>query len=252
MTDTRAIDFRGRLDQAIKRLMSVTVKGERAQVTVPAVYPSGAGSCVDIVLNGDKCFVTDMALGQTEAELFGASDFYDNAAKTASARYGVGYDGLSVFAFWASIDNVESAISLVATTSVAAATSAIMKASEEKERRLHTELYKRVSSIFGEKRVTKIMDLTGRDATWTAHNVVRTNDDGHLAVFEFVSDSTISVSSKFLMFSDLSKKKGKFSLNSVVSDISKVKGKTAMLADVSHILESSAPESDFVRYAEAA
>jgi hypothetical protein len=251
MIDTRTIDFRARLDQAVRRLMSVTVEGERAQVTVPAVYPSGAGSCVDIVLNGDKCFVSDMALGQTEAEMFGATDFYDNAAKAASSRYSVGYDGLSVFAFWASIDNVESAISLVATASVAAATAAIMRASEEKERRTHSELYERVTHIFGEAKVAKIMELTGRDATWTAHNVVRTNDEGHIAVFEFVSDSTLSVSSKFLMFSDLAKKKGKFSLNSVVSDISRVKGKTAMLADVSQILESNAPESDFIRYAEA-
>jgi hypothetical protein len=243
--------LKDRLSQAINRLMSLHVEGERAHLTVPILYPSGAGCCVDIIMNGDKCFVSDMGFGQTESEMYGAGDFYDYAARTFAEKYDVGYDGLSVFAAWASIDNIERAIGAVATASASAASFAILRASEEKERNLHADLFDRVKKIFGPCKVTKTMDLAGRDATWTAHNVVSLRD-GRQAVFESVTDSPISVSSKFLMFSDLSRKKESFSLNSVVADISKVKGKIAMLSDVSNMIEYGAPESDFIKYAEAA
>ena len=251
MIEGRIVNLKGRLDQAITRLMSAHVEGERAQLTVPVLYPSGASACVEIMLNGDKCFVTDMGFGQTEAEMYGASDFYDPAARSASTKFGVGYDGLSVFAAWASVDNIERAIGAVANASVSAAAHATMRAVEEKEHRVNVDLFARVAGIFGPQRVARSVDLSGKEATWTAHNVVSLHN-GRRAVFEFVSESTISVSSKFLMFSDLSRREGEFALNSVVADISKVKGKSAMLADVSRILEFLAPESDFKKFAEAA
>jgi len=45
------------------------------------------------------------------------------------------------------------------------------------------------------------MDISGRDATWTAHNVVRFPNRS-LVVFEFVRESQNSVANKFMMFSD--------------------------------------------------
>ena len=251
MIDGRAINLQERLDQAVARLMFSNVQGDRAQITVPVLFPSGARACVEILLNDGNCFVTDLGFGQTEAEMYGAMDFYDPAVRLAASKFGVGYDGFSVFAAWAAIDNIERAIGAVANASVSAAANATMRAAEGRERRIDVDLFARVVGIFGPHKVARSMELSGKEDTWPAHNVVSL-PNGRRAVFEFVSDSPISVSSKFLMFSDLSRRKGEFSLTSVVADISKVKGKRAMLADVSRIIEIGAPESDFRKFAEAA
>jgi hypothetical protein len=54
-----------------------------------------------------------------------------------------------------------------------------------------------------------------------------------------------------LLFSDLSKRKDEFSLNSVVRSVEKLGGKGAMLADVSNVLSVSDPAAEFIRYAKA-
>jgi hypothetical protein len=239
-----------RLRLAVSRLMSVKVDGERARLTVPVLYPSGSGCTVEVITTGDKCFVSDLGFGHMEAEMYGAGDLYDACAKVASSRFGVGFDGLSIFNAWASIGNVEGAIAGVANASVQASSTAIFRAMEEKEKQKNFELFERVQSIFGPAAVAKTADLVGRDASWQAHNVVLLSDHRR-AVFEFVSENTNSISSKFLMFSDLSKKQNEYSLNSVVKNVEKLGGKTAMLADVSNILDITSPEADFIRYAKA-
>jgi hypothetical protein len=239
-----------RLKVAVSRLMSVKVEGERARLTVPVLYPSGSSSAVEIMTSGDKVFVSDLGFGHMEAEMYGAEDFYGVSAKAASERYGVGFDGLSIFKTWASLDRVESAIASVANASVQAASVAILRATEEKDRQKNSELFERVQSIFGPTAVAKTADLKGRDAVWQAHNVVLLSDHRR-AVFEFVSENTNSISSKFLMFSDLSKRKEEFSLNSVVKSVEKIGGKAAMLADVSNVLSVSDSAEEFIRYAKA-
>src|SRR4051794_19720564 len=87
-----------RLQLAISRLMAIRVDGERARLTVPVLYPSGSSGSVEIMTSGDKCFVSDMGLGHMEAEMYAAQEFYPHAARAASERFGVGFDGLTVFA----------------------------------------------------------------------------------------------------------------------------------------------------------
>jgi hypothetical protein len=240
----------GRLKQAVARLMTVRVDGERARLTVPVLYPSGSGCAVEIMTSGDKCFVSDLGFGHMEAEMQGADAYYGVCAKSASERFGVGFDGLSVFTTWASFDKIEGAIAGVANASVQAAATAIFRAVEEKDKQKNTELFERVKEIFGAPSVARSADLKGRDAVWQAHNIVLLSDHRR-AVFEFVSENTNSISSKFLMFSDLSKRKDEFSLNSVVRSVEKLGRKGAMLADVSNILSVSDPAAEFIRYAKA-
>lgn len=147
MTAVAAVDLKARLDRAVGRLMAARVDGNSARLCVPVIYPSGSGCTVEVLINGDKCFVSDIALGHMEAEMHGADEFYDHCAKQAAGHFGVGYDGLSVFACWAPLDRVEAVISAVANASVRAATSAIFRAMEEKHKRHNVEVYERVASI---------------------------------------------------------------------------------------------------------
>lgn len=240
-----------RLAHAVQRLMALRVDGESARLTVPAIYPSGASAAVEITTNGDKCFVSDIGLGHMEAEFQGADGFYPATARDAAKRFGVGFDGFSVFASWSLIDRVESAISLVANASTQAAAAAVFSAEREKERRAQEEVYDKISGIFGPQSVNKRMELNGRDASWSAHNVV-TMPNGKFAVFEFVKESQNSIASKFMMFSDLVKVENGFSLNSVVKSLDGIGKKGSMLADVSNVIELSANDDEFRRYARAA
>jgi len=245
------VTVKDRLAVAVKRLMDVRVDGESARLTVPAIYPSGASASVEITINGDKCFVSDIGLGHMEAEFQGAEDFYAASARNAAQRFGVGFDGFSVFASWASMDRIESAISLVANASTQAAASALFSAEREKDRRVQEQIYDKISGIFGPNLVNKTMDISGRDATWTAHNVVAFPNRS-LVVFEFVRESQNSVANKFMMFSDLAKIDNGPTLNSVVKSLDRIGKKGSMLADVSNVIELTANDEAFRRLARVA
>lgn len=138
------IEHRARLERAIARLMPLTGRGDTAKIAVPILYPSGSSAAVEIMMNGGRCFVSDLGLGQMEAEMNGADIYYDAAARKAAANYHVGYDGLSIFATWASLENIESAILGVSNASVFAATNSIHKAVEERDRKRNDAVYEKV------------------------------------------------------------------------------------------------------------
>ena len=228
--------FTERLGKAVSRLMNVSAEGDRARVSVPILYPSGSSGAVEIVLNNDKCFVSDLALGQMEADMYGAGSFYDVAARKSADRFGVGYDGVSIFAVWAPIDNIESAIMSVANASITAASNAVFKAIDDKEKKKNEELFDRVVHVFGRTDVSKEAEVVGRDATWDAHNVV-VLADRKKAIFEYVTDSQNSIAAKFMMFSDLSKSEFQYALTSVVSNVGNISRKGTMLAEVSTVIQ---------------
>lgn len=238
------IDLNRRLAQAVSRLMVSRVDGERARLSVPVLYPSGSGAAVEVVMNGDKCFVSDLAIGQAEADMQGAGSFYNHAASKAAERFSVGFDGMSIFAVWASLDRIESAIISVANASVTASSNAIFKAIDDKEKKRNAELFDRVATIFGKADVSKEEEIPGREAFWPAHNVV-TLVDKRKAVFEYVTESQNSVAAKFMMFSDLSKSPFRYSLNSVVRNLDRMGAKGSMLADVSYIMPIAANDTAF-------
>jgi hypothetical protein len=243
--------FDGRVRDAARRLMAMQNDADRVRISVPVIYPSGATSTVEVSVNGSKCFVSDMGIGHTEALLANAEEFYDIQANRAAERFGIGYDGQSIFALWAPVDRMESAIAMVANASVQAASLAILKATEDRDVRRNDELYDRVRSIFKAADVQKTAELPGKNATWKAHNVVFL-PSRQIAVFEFVSQHPNSISNKFMMFSDLVSSEHPPSLISVVKSVAAVGMKGAMLADVSNVIELTAPTSDFEKFARAA
>ena len=251
MTLTLERAIKEKIEEAAAGLISVRADGDRARISLPLLYPSGSGSAVEVMVNGDNCFVSDFGFGSMEAEMYGAESFYESNAKKAADRFGVGFDGMSIFKTWASLGRLDAAVVAVANASVQAATGAIMRASEEKERRDNAELFDRVREFFGDRAVAKREELGGRDARWPVHNVV-TLPNHRKAVFEFVTAHANSISSKYMMFSDLARVEEPCSLNSVVKSIARIGNRGAMLADVSHLVELDSPKETYLRYAQAA
>ncbi len=244
-TDTRALH--DAIVAAVARLISTRAVGEAAVVNVPVSYPSGARAAVHVSISGDKCFVSDCAVGMREAEMAGASDFFDHAARDAAHWFGVGYDGASVFAASAPLDRIEGAIVAVSNASAMAVGRALLRAAESKERQANTAVYDRVSDIFGRQNVAKRFEIAGRDAVWDAHNLVSIGD--RRAIFEFVGEHGNAIASKFLMFSDIVKIDNAPTLISVVTSLDKMSKKANMLGDVSSIIELQADNKQFERFA---
>jgi hypothetical protein len=243
-------DLKDSIAAAIGRLVSVRDFGEACVVAVPVAYPSGALAAVHISLSGELCFVSDCALGLREAEMSGATDFFDAAARDAAHSFGVAYDGASVFAASAPLGRIDGAIIAVANASATAVGKALLRASETKEKTANSAVYDLISDIFGRHRVARKAEIVGQDASWEAHNVV--TSDGSRAIFEFVGEHSNSIASKFLMFSDLVRIENGLALNSVVKSIASVGPKGAMLSGVSNVIAIDSSRETFVRFAKAA
>jgi hypothetical protein len=238
-----------RIRAAVARLMTVRNDGGSFRVNVPVLFPSGSCCAIEVMPGQDEAFISDMGLGHFEAEFSGASEFYDAQARKASEQFGVGYDGFSIFALKVPIGRLEGGIAAIANASVRAASAAILRASEEKERRQNDVVYDRILQVFDPRLVAKEADIRGARDVWGAHNVVMF-PNGQKAVFEFVSEHRNSISSKFFMFSDISGSDDPVSLNAVVRDREAMPASGAMLEDVGNVIEMTANDNVFKRYAQ--
>lgn len=239
-----------RVRSALQRLASVRELDGRVSVSLPVMYPSGATVVVEIERNDDRYWVSDMGYGLVEAEISGAQTFYGKIASRIADDFGVGFDGNAMFALWVASSRLEAAIACVANASSRASSEAILQASEAKIRRQNEKIFERVRAVFGDHSVTRSADIIGKHAHWEAHNVV-TLPNRHRAVFEHMTAHTTSVSTKFLMFSDIKSAEANISLNAMVRDITALDEKGQIIGDVANILSLSASDEQIIEYARA-
>lgn len=245
-------DLERRVGVAVGRLMVLqSVPGGRVLLNVPVTYPSGSSTVVEIERNGDKIWVSDMGMGLVEAEMMSAQDSYQQLAHGKADEFGVSYDGSAMFVLWAPIDRIEAAIVCVANASARAAIDAVRHASEVQHKRQEDIVFQRVKLAFGEARVARTAEISGKRTAWPAHNVVILSS-ARRAIFEPMSKHPNSVSSKFLMFSDIRDNDQKISLNVVVENIKMLDAKAMMVGDVANIVEIGASDDTFRRYGRVA
>lgn len=235
---------------AVGRTLSSHQFGDTTIISLPIMYPSGAFAGVHVTVSGDRCYVSDAAIGLREAEMAGVGDFFDGTARAAAEWFGVGYDGASIFAASAPLARIEGAVIAVANASSRAVTHALLNAVEKKDKSRNNILYDKLKEYFGAASVSKTASIAGRDASWDAHNLVVIK--GRRSIFEYVSQNTNSIASKFLMFSDIGKSDDPPVLNSVVDSLDSLGRKGTMLSDVSNVVPIEASREIFLNYARAA
>jgi hypothetical protein len=245
-------DLVRRVRDAVGRLMVHSALPDgKVHLGVPVCYPSGSCAVVDIERNGDRIWVSDMGMGLVEAEMMGARESYQHLARGKAGEFGVDYDGNAIFVLWAPIDRLEAAVICVANASAQAAADAVRNASELSQRRQEDKVFERVRSVFGNQSVARTRDIAGKRTSWEAHNVV-VLPNARCAIFEPMSKHPNSVSSKFLMFSDLRAADLPISLNAVVEDIGELDAKAQMIGDIANIVELRSSDETFRRYGAAA
>ena len=240
-----------RVREALARIATVRDTDGRMLVNLPIMYPSGAMAVVEVVRNQDRYWVSDMGHGLLEAEFMAADTYYGRVAHKVADEFGVDFDGNSIFALWVTEGRLEAAIICVANASNRACAEAIRQASEVHARRQNERIFTRIVKVFGERFVTKSAPISGAHASWEAHNVVALPNERR-AVFEFMSEHQNSVSSKFLMFTDIRKAHSDYSLNAVVRSIDGLDEKAQLVGDIANFVEIKASDEVFRQYARAA
>ena len=155
-----------------------------------------------------------------------------------------------MFALWVPGSRLEAAITCVANASNRASSEAILQAVDAKSRRQNEKIFDRVRSVFGDRSVARTADIAGKHAHWEAHNVVLF-PNRHRAVFEHMTAHTNSISTKYLMFSDIKSADQDISLNVMIRDIAALDEKGLMVGDIANILSLSSSDEQIREYAKA-
>lgn len=247
--NTSLLEARAR--EALSRISSVRELDGRLMIDLPVMYPSGSMVVVEVERNRDRYWVSDAGHGLIEAEFMGAVEFFPRSARKSAEDFAVDFDGNAMFALWVSDTRLEAAIAAVANASSVASHDAIRRASEVQGRRQNEKIFEQISRVFGAKTVARSAEINGRHATWDAHNVVIFPNQ-RKAIFEYMTEHSNSVSSKFLMFSDIRAKSDETSLNAVVRRIDQLDRKAQLVGDVANILPLDASDDVYRRSASAA
>ena len=244
--------LRKRVSEAVERLISHRESdGGKVLLNVPVTYPSGSSVVVEIEQNADRIRVSDMGMGLVEAEMMAARDSYQRLTRRKAEEFGVTYDNRAMFALRTPSSRLEAAVVCVANASAQAASDAVRHASVAQARRQSEVVFEKVSRAFGLRSVSRSMEIRGKRSAWEARNVV-VFPDAHRAIFEPMTGHAASVSSKFLMFSDLLDASLPVSLNAVVENPEDLDSRARMVGDVANIIKLGAADDVYRRYGRAA
>lgn len=240
-----------RVTEALRRIASVGDADGRVVINLPIMYPSGANVVVEIERNDDRFWVSDMGYGSLEAETSGAQSFFRKCADRLASEFSVQFDGDAIFALWVNNSRLESAIVCVANASARASAEAVRAASEARVKQDNERIFSKIVEVFGSRIVARTADIVGRHAHWEAHNVV-VFPNRQTAVFEHMTPHTTSISTRFLMFSDIRAADQSVSLNAVVRDVESLGEKGQMIADLANIVPISASSEQISQFARRA
>jgi hypothetical protein len=222
------------VEKALAGLTYAWRDGDRHFVSVPVQYPSGALCTVEISTGKNHAHLSDMGAGFAEADMLCEETSFPRFAQQQAAKRGLKFDGHTIHIEDVAEGMLVAAVIAVANASAAAAHAAIANDGERREEMRKNIIFQKVRLAFPDANVSRVLDVAGVRATWTAHNVVHLRND-RLAIFEPVTGHQNSISSKFLMFSDLLQR-GSLSLNAVFSDPRKLSPKAQMLKEVANVV----------------
>lgn len=192
---------------------------------------------MELSLGKAHVHISDMGLGRLEAESLCEDTTYNRFAVIEASKFGLHFDGHAITAIEVPIEQASGALTAVANASAVAALSAIRSDAEKREAANLNIIFDKVRLAFPSAHVHRTIEISGGKISWVAHNVVDLRDN-RMAVYEPVSRHTNSISSKFLMFSDLHERED-LTLNAVFDSVENLDPKALMLRDVANLISVS-------------
>lgn len=239
------------VDAIAKQIVSTEHFRAGSIIRTPLMYPSGASVVVQITEHSDRFFVTDMGIGSQEADMFGASNYYNKSAGAIAERYGIRFDNQSFFVAEATRDQLAGATTLVANCSSEATSIAAYRSADRVFEEQSEILYQRLVKVFPKAAVDRNVEFVGSSThRWKVATVV--HHQSRTSLFEPVSKNHLSVVSTAAKFHDIAR------LDSPPNRISVVESKETLgnfinvLSQAGSVVEFKSPNETLVRLAEAA
>ena len=190
--------------------------------------------------------MSDAGFAYRETESFGATRSFGNTARAIAENFGVEVGKRSIYVE-VPLEHVERAIFDVSAASSAVADKVIAGLAQESEANISEALLERLDRLFP-KSVEHDGKVVGASATeWDVTAVTR--KDGHVAVFQAVSNYPISVFKASTAFHDLAALDNPPNLVAVVSSKAAMGKNYSILAQAGRVIEVGQQDGDFRRAA---
>ncbi|WP_256807138.1 hypothetical protein [Bradyrhizobium sp. Bra64] len=243
--------FASAVDAVARELVSTEHFGSASLIKTPLMYPSGASAVVQVTQHGERFFVTDMGLGQMEADMIGASVLYANSAKPLAEHFGIRFDNQAFFIAEANKEQLAGAVTIVANCSSEAAAIAAFKAAERRFEEESDILYRRLTTVFPKTEIVRNVDFVGSSThKWPVATMVTHRD--RVSLFEPVSKHHTSVVNAAVKFNDIARLDNPPQRVAVVKKKAELGNYLNVLAQSANVIEYEVPDATFIRLAEAA
>jgi hypothetical protein len=243
--------FASVVDTVARELVSTEHFGSASLIKTPMMYPSGAATVVQVTQHGERFFVTDMGLGQQEADLIGASVLYANSAKPLAEQFGIRFDNQAFFVAEANRDQLAGAVTIVANCSSEAAALAAFKAAERRFEEDSDLLYRRLATVFPKAEIVRNVDFVGSSThKWPVATMVTHRDK--VSLFEPVSKHHSSVVNAAVKFNDIARLDNPPRRVAVVKKKAELGNYLNVLSQSANVIEYEVSDATLIRLAEAA
>lgn len=228
-------------------LVSVRHWGEASFIKLPLVYPSGSFVTVRITQAPGGYRVSDGGLAFREIERFGAERSFSGTVRGVIEGKDTLADRRTIFAD-VTAGEVEAAVYEVAIASHQVAEQIVAKASEVHAEDIAEALQERLVRVFGVDRVAVEQEVVGSSSTsWKVSAVTRSGD--HIAVFQAVSQTPMSIFRTSAAFHDLAVLNIPPRLVAVVESKARLGKNLSLLAQAGQVIEVGQSDDVFRRAA---
>jgi hypothetical protein len=243
------------IEAAMRRLISGVHHVEGTYITLPVFYPSGSKVVVRVseqrTENQTKFFVTDFGLGFQEAELMGIDRGFSRVARIVAERSGVGFDEHAFFAVQVDLERLPGAISAIASCSLEAVTTALVRLSEKASAGMSRILVEKLEATFGPERVKRDETLSGDSGhDWTVAATVQSG--AGRVVFDVATKSPISIATVAIKMDDISRLKSAPRRFVMVRSTEELGSYLGVLAHHASVIEPTANENYLIKLVGAA
>jgi hypothetical protein len=243
--------FASAVDAVARELVTTEHFGSASLIKTPMMYPSGASAVIQVTQHGDRFFVTDMGLGQMEADMIGASVLYANSAKPLAEHFGIRFDNQAFFVAEANRTQLAGAVTIVANCSSEAAALAALKAAERRFEEDSDVLYRRLATVFPKAEIVRNVDFVGSSThKWPIATMVTHNRK--VSLFEPVSKHHTSVVNAAVKFNDIARLDNPPQRVAVVKKKNELGNYLNVLSQSASVIEYNVPDTVLIRLAEAA
>lgn len=194
------------IEEIVAELIRVEHFRGGSVVSTPIMYPSGSFAIVQVKEIGARYFVTDLGLGMQEAEMMGVPIAYRRIARLVAESAGVHFDSNAFFETEVTIDDLASAVAIIANCSSEAAKIAAYNIATDKEddEAATDALYEKLTGIFPKDRVKKHITLRGSSRhEWKVATIVE--GSGAPSIFEPVKNHASSIYAVATKFQDIAR-----------------------------------------------